>query len=415
MNVGIFSFTGDAPFLETGVTVYNRVLLKALCEFGPNNQYFACLSRNNSKRFSDLNFPNFKRVVLGSDFFKIKMMKYRYLRPMGIIAFCFLMRRNHFLSGIISKFYDIHLPQEDRMDILIYTTYSFLPYLPLFVRFSRGLPVISVIHDIRRLIFSKKDMNTRLIRYYTKCLVENSTLVVVTSVFIKEKLIEHYRLPESKIRVLFSIPDLQVNTEVSRAFLDRARKKYNLPSRFLFFPSTIVDIKNHSRLVKAIKTLKDRGVQVNLILVGTVGQKHVFEELVAEISLLGLSKTVRYLGFVSEEEKIALFRLATCLIMPSIGESFSIPIWEAFYSGCPVASSNMYDMPEQVEDAGLLFDPLNMEDMADKIHKMWTDENLRKELVRKGYKRVQGLTLENYAKQWENIIDQAVERAGNAR
>ena len=98
MNVGIFSFTGDAPFLETGVTTYNKVLLKALCEFAPNNHYFACLSRNNSKRFSDLNFPNLKRVVLGSDFFKIKMMKYRYLRPMGIIAFCFLMRRNHFLS-----------------------------------------------------------------------------------------------------------------------------------------------------------------------------------------------------------------------------------------------------------------------------------------------------------------------------
>jgi glycosyltransferase involved in cell wall biosynthesis len=415
MNVGIFSFTGDAPFLETGVTTYNRVLLRALCKFVSNNQYFACLSKNNSKRFSDLNFPNLKRINLGSDFFKIKMMKYRYLRPMGIIAFCFLMRRNHFLSNIISKLYDIHLPQEDRMDILIYTTYSFLPYLPLFVRFSRGLPVISVIHDIRRLIFSKKDINTRLICYYTKCLVENSTLVVVTSVFIKEKLIEHYGLPESKIRVLFSIPELRVNTEVSRVALDEVRKKYNLPSQFLFFPSTIVDIKNHLRLVKAIKTLKDRGEQVNLILSGTVGQRHVFEELEENISLLGLSKTVRYLGFVSEEEKVALFKLATCLIMPSIGESFSIPIWEGFYSGCPVASSNMYDMPEQVEDAGLLFDPLSIEDMADKIHKIWTDGNLRKELIRKGYRRVRGLTLENYARQWENIIEEAVGRAGNAR
>jgi len=415
MNIGIFSFTGDAPFLETGVTTYNRVLLKALCEFGSNNQYFAYLSRNNSKRFSDLNFPNLKRIDLGPDFFKTKMMKYRYLRPMGIIAFCFLMKRSHFVPSIISRLFDIHLPQEDRMDILIYTTYAFLPYLPLFIKFSRGLPIISVIHDIRRLIVSKRDINTRVIHYYTKCLVENSTLVVVTSVFIKEKLIEHYGLPESKIKVLFSIPEIRVNTEVSRTSLDRARKKYSLPSKFLFFPSTIVDIKNHLRLVKAIKTLKDRGVQVNLILSGTVGQRHVFEELVTEISLLGLSKTVRYLGFVSEEEKIAMFRLATCLIMPSIGESFSIPIWEAFYSGCPVASSNMYDMPEQVRDAGLSFDPLNIEDMADKIHKIWTDGNLRKELIRKGYRRVRGLTLENYAKQWENIIDEAVERAGNAR
>ncbi len=410
MNIGIFSFTGDAPFLETGITTYNRVLLKALCEFRSNNQYLAYFSKNNAKRYSDLDFPSLRKIDLETDFFKTKLMKYRYLRPIGILAFGFLISRSHFLSSIISKFYDFRLPEEDSIDLLIYTTYSFLPYLPLFVKFSAKLPFISVIHDIRRIIVSKRDINTRVICLYTKYLIENSTLVVVTSVFIKEKLMEHYGLPESKIKVLFSIPELRVNTEVSRASLDRARKKYNLPSKFLFFPSTIVDIKNHLRLVKAIKTLKDRGVQVNLILSGTVGQEYVFEELVTEISLLGLSKTVRYLGFVSEEEKIAMFRLATCLIMPSIGESFSIPIWEAFYLGCPVVSSNAYDMPEQVKDAGLSFDPYSIEDMADKIYEIWTDGDLRQELIEKGYRRVKGLTLEGYAKQWDKIIGEALQK-----
>lgn len=415
MNVGIFSFTGDDPSLETGVATYNRVLLKALCEFGSDNEYLAYLSNKNPKSYSDLSYPNLRKIDMEPKCFKVRMMRFRYLGSMGIIAFCLLVGRNRFLSGIINKFYDFHLPQQNSMDLLIYTTYGFMPYLPLFIKFSAGLPFISVIHDIRHMIFSERSIYTRVSLLFLKYLAENSALVVVPSVFIKDKLMEYCQVPESRIKVLFSIPELPVNTEVSRASLDRTRKKYNLPSQFLFFPSTIVDTKNHLGLVKAMKTLKDRGVQVNLILSGTVGQRHVFEELETEISLLGLSKTVRYLGFVSEEEKIALFRLATCLIMPSIGESFSIPIWEAFYSGCPVASSNMYDMPEQVEDAGLLFDPLNMEDMADKIHKIWTDENLRKELIRKGYRRVRGLTLENYAKQWENIIDQAVERAGNAR
>jgi len=82
----------------------------------------------------------------------------------------------------------------------------------------------------------------------------------------------------------------------------------------------------------------------------------------------------------------------------------SMPIWEAFYLGVPVLSSNVCALPEQVGDAGLLFDPYNIEDMAEKIYKIWVDENLRAELVKKGYDRIKNLTLENYAKQWEDVI-----------
>jgi glycosyltransferase involved in cell wall biosynthesis len=72
--------------------------------------------------------------------------------------------------------------------------------------------------------------------------------------------------------------------------------------------------------------------------------------------------------------------------------------------------SNVYALPEQVGDAGLLFDPNNIDDMAEKIYKVWTDEKLRKELVEKGYERIKDMTLENYAKKWEKVISEALER-----
>jgi len=83
-------------------------------------------------------------------------------------------------------------------------------------------------------------------------------------------------------------------------------------------------------------------------------------------------------------------------------------IWEAFYLGVPVVSSNVCALPEQVGDAGLLFNPHDIEDMTEKIYKIWTDEGLRKDLVSKGCERVKNLTLENYAKQWEEIIKEAI-------
>jgi len=73
-----------------------------------------------------------------------------------------------------------------------------------------------------------------------------------------------------------------------------------------------------------------------------------------------------------------------------------------------VVSSNVCALPEQVGDAGLIFDPFNIEDIAEKIYNIWIDENLRAELVQKGYNRIKDLTLENYAKQWEDVIKEAL-------
>ena len=73
-----------------------------------------------------------------------------------------------------------------------------------------------------------------------------------------------------------------------------------------------------------------------------------------------------------------------------------------------MVSSNVCALPEQVGDAGLIFDPFNIEDIAEKIYNLWIDENLRAELVQKGYNRIKDLTLENYAKQWEDVIEEVL-------
>jgi len=94
--------------------------------------------------------------------------------------------------------------------------------------------------------------------------------------------------------------------------------------------------------------------------------------------------------------------------MPTLFESVSLPIWESFYLGVPVVSSNVCALPEQVGDAGLLFDPHNIEDLAEKIYKIWIDDEIRKSLIEKGFKRIKNMTLENYAKEWTKVIDEAL-------
>lgn len=85
---------------------------------------------------------------------------------------------------------------------------------------------------------------------------------------------------------------------------------------------------------------------------------------------------------------------------------YILPI-EAMVLGAPVVCSKLFSMPEQVGDAGLFFDPNNIDDLAEKIYRIWTDEDLRQDLTKKGYKRVKDMTLENHSMQREKVIGEA--------
>ena len=69
--------------------------------------------------------------------------------------------------------------------------------------------------------------------------------------------------------------------------------------------------------------------------------------------------------------------------MPSYFGPTNIPPLEAMALGCPVAVSNKYAMPEQVGDAGLLFDPDSPEEIAKCIKAMWLDDKLRQKMINK--------------------------------
>jgi len=176
----------------------------------------------------------------------------------------------------------------------------------------------------------------------------------------------------------------------------------------LFYPANFWYHKNHIKLLKALKLLKERfGLEIQLVLSGS--KNNGFKDMLQEMKRLKIENQVKYLGYVTDEDLLGLYKLATALIMPTFFESVSMPIWEAFYLGCPVVSSNVCALPEQVSDAGLLFDPNNVEEMAKSIYRIWTDEGLRQALIQKGSDKIRNFTLRNYAQQWEEVIGEVLQ------
>jgi len=117
-----------------------------------------------------------------------------------------------------------------------------------------------------------------------------------------------------------------------------------------------------------------------------------------QINQLGLSEQVKFLGFVDPIDMFCLYKLCNSVIVPSKFEAMSGPVGEAFLAGAPVACSNVTSLPEQAGNAALIFNPDKPEEMAKAIYQLWTDESLRKKLIKLGKTRIKNSSWEKAAR-----------------
>ena len=114
-----------------------------------------------------------------------------------------------------------------------------------------------------------------------------------------------------------------------------------------------------------------------------------------EIASLGMQEQVILTGFIPEDDLPSLYKAADALVFPSLYEGFGYPPLEAMACGTPVIASNTSSLPEVVGNAGLLFDPRDPQDIAEKILQVLLLPDLVKDLRVLGVKRAQQFSRES--------------------
>jgi len=115
-----------------------------------------------------------------------------------------------------------------------------------------------------------------------------------------------------------------------------------------------------------------------------------------------LENNIVYLGYIDYSDLPFLYKMSKFLVMPTLFESISIPIYEAFSLKVAVCCSNVVALPEQVGEAGLLFDPNNENDIAEKMIMYLNDSALLEEKASLGYLKINSFDYEAYK---NNIIE----------
>ena len=234
--------------------------------------------------------------------------------------------------------------------------------------FRTKVPSIYHPHDLQHLhlpqFFTPKIRAYREFTYRANC--DQARYVAVASEWVKNDLISHYALSPQKIAVVPLAPTFEADLPPTEAELEATRVRYSLPAQFALYPAQTWPHKNHMALIEAAAMIRDRNsLQIPIVCSGN--RTEFYEVIQSQIQRLGMEEAVHFVGFVSRLELQCLYRLATCVIIPTRFEAGSFPVWEAFLSGCPVACSNVTSLPDQAGDAALLFDPESPPAIADAL------------------------------------------------
>jgi len=185
------------------------------------------------------------------------------------------------------------------------------------------------------------------------------------------------------------------------------KKKFDITKPFLFYAGSLSPRKNMINLLKAFVKVKNK---IEHTLYFTGGDSWRDNDVFQFIKENQLESRVKKLGFVSEEELVALYNLADCYMYPSRYEGFGLPILEAQACGCPVITSTVSSCPEIAGDAALMVNPENPNEISEAIYRIITDSSLRKKIIKKGYANCKRFSWKTMAQQIHSAINEHYER-----
>ncbi len=264
------------------------------------------------------------------------------------------------------------------------------------------IPQATVVHDLLPLRFPPEYPRQQYyFRYLVPRILRTSRVVIADSEFTRRDVVEQYGVPFAKVHVIYPGYDPGVfSGNGVRPAPEGSEDPYFL------YVGNLLPHKNLLRLLDALAIVRRRR-PCRLVVRGE-GRKPYVRALRERVETLGLGDAVSFLGYADERALRDLYRRAACLVFPSLGEGFGLPVLEAMACGTPVVTANTSSLPEVAGDAALMVDPYDAVDLADAMHCMLVDGGLRNELRRRGLERVGAFSWRRTAEAMSRLLDEAL-------
>lgn len=264
---------------------------------------------------------------------------------------------------------------------------------------SKTCQYFVTIHDLITRIFPRTfPIKQRLIQNtLLPYILSKADKIIAVSRSTENDVKKFYPQHAEKVKVIYEGVESRFYPRSQRE-IEKVLEKYKIHFKYFFSLGTLEPRKNIVRLIEAFIQLKQEGdVGHKLVITGRKGW--LYKEILERIQKSPFSQDIVFTDFVDDEDLPFLYSGAEMFLYPSLYEGFGLPVLEAMACGTPVITSNLSSLPEVMGEAGILIDPLKVEEIVLAMEKLSTDKELREELQKKGLERAKLFSWERAAKE----------------
>jgi glycosyltransferase involved in cell wall biosynthesis len=284
------------------------------------------------------------------------------------------------------------------------TNIFFLPNLN-FAAVSHKTRLIVTAHDLSFELYPETFSWKRRFWHFLvdfRRLVCRADTVIAVSQSTKNDLVAWYGISEEKVTVVLSgIAERFKPLSHNDVSLLDVKERYHLPYRFILYLGTFEPRKNILSLIQAYEAFMDLKNpafdRYHLVLAGTRGWK--CDDIFHAVERSKHREKIVFPGFIANEDKPALYSLASLFTYPSLYEGFGFPPLEAMACGVPVIASHSASLPEVIGDAGIMIDPYRPDELFHAFEEVLRSRELCQTLRERGLVRAEHLSWQETARQ----------------
>lgn len=251
------------------------------------------------------------------------------------------------------------------------------------------IPSIVTVHDLLHLHFHSKFH----VAYYDlvlKPLYRRCRNIICVSRHGRSEFLDWSGISEERV--------VAVHNGVSDVFrIEAPGTGFKFP--YIFYPGNHRIYKNKVRLLQAYAESALPSKDIHLVFTGGPARF-----LLRKAEECGVAHLVHFVGDVSTEELVRLYKRALLVAYVSLYEGFGLPILEAMAAGVPVLVSNTTAMPEVAGDAAMLVNPYSVKEITDGLNTLAFNEADRALRIRSGMERARSFTWDAAAEKIWSII-----------
>jgi alpha-1,3-rhamnosyl/mannosyltransferase len=234
--------------------------------------------------------------------------------------------------------------------------------------------------------------------------VRSASRIIAISESTKRDLSRFFAGSRGKTRVVHLAADERFRP-VGGAPLEETLHRLGMPKRYILYMGINKPHKNLAFLLRAFAPVS---TDAKLVLAGKEDPR--YSQAREEAKRLGLEDRVMFLGDVDDSDLPMLYNGAELFVFPSSYEGFGLPVLEAMACGTPVVCSGASSLPEIVGVAAVTLDPEDEAAWAATIAELLENEDLRRELSKKGLMRAGQFGWEDTAQETVGIYRSVLSR-----